>query len=279
MRNFIFAKNGYHNNNGNCVEIVTIGEDSTGLMDVPAMDDTIKTFYINLLDADKNIIQQFPCYNYHLSSVYATYQAGSKYAASVTIPEPTVDGNYSLILAKKGVKFNERNRWTASVPVKVGDSAEAIAAKIAKFFEANASNLNIAVSVEGAVISLEGNKVGEDFKLIGADELLGVAVEETAAAAAIGDYAYIKDLADKAAADAGYLYTYQDLDVNPGYPFEIKDAAQVSGEFEILTIRFAVPREVKTRDEVVHQIVQIVAPVDTNLRALYEGLDGNNGPI
>lgn len=279
MRNFIFAKNGYHNNNGNCVEIVTIGEDSTGLMDVPTIDDTIKTFYINLLDADKNIIQQFPCYNYHLSAVYTAYQSGSKYTASVTIPEPTVDGNYSLILAKKGVKFNERNRWTASVPVKVGDSAEAIAAKIAKFFEANASNLNIAVTVEGAAISLEGNNVGEDFKLIGADELLGVAIEETAATAAIGDYAYIKDLADKAAADAGYLYTYQDVDVNPGYPFEIKDNAQVTGEFDILTIRFAVPREVKTRDEVVHQIIQIASPANKNLSALQEVFTGAGGPL
>lgn len=260
MRNFIFAKNGFRQ-----------AATEVGYVDVVAMSDGVVSstgnfvydtpFYIRLVTENGNV--DLPCYNYHFSANLAKYQAGSKYTASVTIPEPTVDGNYSLILAKKGVKFNERNRWTASVPVKVGDSAEAIAAKIAKFFEANASNLNIAVSVEGAAISLEGNKVGEDFKLIGADELLGVAVEETAATAAIGDYAYIKDLADKAAADAGYLYTYQDVDVNPGYPFEIKDAAQVSGQFDILTIRFAVPREVKTRDEVVHQIVQIVAPTGT----------------
>lgn len=260
MRNFIFAKNGFRQ-----------AATEVGYVDVVAMVDGVvgginnfvydTPFYIRLITENGNL--DLPCYNYHFHANLARYQAGSKYAASVTIPEPTVDGNYSLILAKKGVKFNERNRWTASIPVKVGDSAEAIAAKIAKFFEANASNLNIAVTVEGAAISLEGNKVGEDFKLIGADELLGVAVEETAAAAAIGDYAYIKDLADKAAADAGYLYTYQDVDVNPGYPFEIKDAAQVSGEFDILTIRFAVPRKVKTRDEVVHQIVQIVAPTGT----------------
>lgn len=273
MRNFIFAKEGFNglSDHDNCVSIIAPNESELGYQEITDISN-LKTFYIAHKTA--NGIQQFPCYNYHFSAELAKFHSGNVYEASVTIPEPVVDGNYSLILVKKGIKFNERNRWTASVPVKVGDSAETIAAKIAKFFEANASNLNIAVSVEGAAISLEGNAVGEDFKLVGADELLGVAVEETAAEAAIGDYAYIKDLADKAAADAGYLYTYQDVDVNPGYPFEIKNAAQVSGGFDILTIRFAVPREVKTRDEVVHQIIQIVAPNSLGLDYMYSVLTG-----
>ena len=230
------------------------------------------TFYLNLKKASGDTVV-LPGYKRHFSYAKGAYEAGSAYSANVTIAAATADGHYTLILVKKGMKFNERNRWTATVPVKVGDAANAIATKLGKFFEANASNLNITVAVDGAKITITGNTKGEDFKLMGADDLTGIAVTETAAKAAYGDAEYVKDLANKAAADAGFLYTYEDLDINPGYPlnpFAQNDKADTG--FTIFTLRFAVPRNVKTRDEVVHQIVQVAFPTGAGAIATFEAI-------
>ena len=218
------------------------------------------TFYLNLKKASGDTVV-LPAYKNHFSFVKSVYEAGTAYTGEVTIADPDVDGHFTLILFKKGLKFNERNRWTSTVPVKVGEKAADIAAKLAKYFESNANNLNIEVAVADAKITITGLVKGEDFTLKGADDLLGVAVTETAATAALNDAAYISDLASKAAADAGYLHTYYDLDVNPGYPLNpLAQNDKADTGFTVFTLRFAVPRQVKTRDEIVHQIVQIAFP-------------------
>lgn len=232
--------------------------------------DVVDKFYINLGRAENGPVI-LPAYKKHFSFVKGVYQQGTAYNGEVTIADPDVDGHFTLILFKKGLKFNERNRWTATVPVKVGEQGANIATKLAKYFEANASNLNITVAVASAKITITGNKIGEDFKLVGADDLLGIAVTETNATTTYGDAAYVADLADKAAADAGFEYTYKDLDINPGYPLNpLKAADSQDKGFTIFTLRFAVPREVKTRDEVVHQIVQVAFPTGAAAIATFE---------
>ena len=66
-----------------------------------------------------------------------------------------------------------------------------------------------------------------------------------------------------AAADAGFEYTYMD-DVHylyPNYPLNPNTGTNTTGAgYTVYTLRFAVPRDVKTRDELVHQIVQIAIP-------------------
>ena len=227
-------------------------------------------FYINLGRAEHGPVI-LPGFKNHFSFVKGEYEAGSKYKGEVTVADAANAGNYTLILVKKGLKFNERNRWTATIPVKVGDKAADIAAKLGKFFQANSANLNVSVTVSGAKITIDGNKEGEDFKLMGADDIIGIAVTETAATPVYGDAAYVADLADKAAADAGFEYTYQDLDINPGYPLNpLKQNDAEDKGFTIFTLRFAVPREVKTRDEVVHQIVQVAFPTDAAAITTFE---------
>lgn len=229
----------------------TISTDGADITDI---------FYLNLGTTSGNTVV-IPASPRHFSFVKGAYTAGSVYTGNVTVTAPTADGHYTLLLVKKGLKFNERNRWTATVPVKVGDTADAIAAKLGAFFEANSSNLNIKVEVAAGKITITGLAKGEDFALMGADDLLGVTVSETNATAAYGDANYVMDLANKAAADAGFLYTYEDLDVNPGYPLNpLKAADSADTGFTIFTLRFAVPRHTKTRDEVVHQIVQVAFP-------------------
>lgn len=236
--------------------------------------DIEKKFYFNLKKAEGDTVV-IAGSTRHFSFEKSVYSAGSAYSGNVTVTAPQADGHYTLILVKKGLKFNERNRWTATVPVKIGDSADAVAAKLGKFFEANATNLNVTVQVAAAKITITGNAKGEDFKLMGADDLAGVAVSETAAVAPLNDAAYIKDLAAKAASDAGFNYTYEDLDINPGYPLNpLAQADKADTGFTVFTCRFAVPRDVKTRDEVVHQIVQVAFPTGAAAIATVEAIFG-----
>lgn len=236
--------------------------------------DIEKKFYFNLKKAEGDTVV-IAGSTRHFSFEKSVYSAGSAYSGNVTVTAPQADGHYTLILVKKGLKFNERNRWTATVPVKIGDSADAVAAKLGKFFEANATNLNVTVQVAAAKITITGNVKGEDFKLMGADDLTGVAVSETAAVAPLNDAAYIKDLAAKAASDAGFNYTYEDLDINPGYPLNpLAQADKADTGFTVFTCRFAVPRDVKTRDEVVHQIVQVAFPTGAAAIATVEAIFG-----
>lgn len=273
MKQFFFVPNGFNAD----FTSVTPGQvgiaavDADGKLDAvndsKGVDKFKQTFYL-IIGREKELGGNIsvPCSTNHLTITEAQLTEAVTYRGSVAIPEPTVDGHYTIILVKKGLKFNERNRWTATVPVKVGDSAETIAAKLAKYFEANASNLNIAVEVEGAAITINS---ADDLTMVAADDLMGVEITETPASKGV-DKAWIEDLANKCAADAGYLYTYQDLDVNPGYPFSFKQLSETDIDgFKLLTLRFAVPRDNKTRDEVVHQVVHLFGSVNS-LSDLFE---------
>lgn len=263
MKQFFYVPKGFINNlnvipGAVGLQIMVDGE-LFNTINAQMTDKFKETFYL-VIGREKELGGNIsvPCNTNHLTITKTELTEAVPYEGSVTIPEPTVDGHYTIILVKKGLKFNERNRWTATVPVKVGDSAEIIAAKLAKYFEANANNLNITVTVEGAAITINS---ADDLTMVVADDLMGVEITETPASKGV-DKAWIEDLANKCAADAGYLYTYQDLDVNPGYPFNFKQFTEAEiEEFQLMTLRFAVPRDNKTRDEVVHQVVHLFGDI------------------
>ena len=52
----------------------------------------------------------------------------------------------------------------------------------------------------------------------------------------------------------------------------MKQADAEDKGFTIFTLRFAVPREVKTRDEVVHQIVQVAFPTGAAAITTFEAV-------
>lgn len=212
-----------------------------------------------------------PLYPNHYDIVKAQYQAATTFAASITIPEPKYFED-TIIAVKKGKKFNERNKWTASVPVKCGETAANVAQKLADYFNANKEGLGLQVTVGGDdsnVLTFTALRAGEDFEIVPADDLMGVEITYTSRGKeAFGDAKYVKDLADKAAADVGYEYTYEDdlAALYPDYHFNpLAQGNSADSGFNIYTLRFAEPRMVKTRDEVVHQIVQIVVPTSVNL--------------
>ncbi len=213
--------------------------------------------------------------------VKGVYQAATTFfSANLTIGDVNAYSDYSIMIVKKGLKFNERNRWTATIHTGLNPTANDVAKKLTNQINNNTIGHGIKASVSDAKITLTAESKGVDYEILGADELVGISVTVTAKGSpAYGDAAYIIDLANKAAADAGIEYTYRDTytELYPTYPLNpLKQPDSADAGYTIFTLRFAVPREMKTRDEIVHQIVQIAFPtgaaaittVETILKAI-----------
>lgn len=216
-----------------------------------------------------------PIHKNKFSYVKGVYQAGKVFNQVFTIPAPTTIGEYSIIVALKGVGFNQRNKWTASVYIKdVNETANKLADALAKAINNNTVGSKVVATVSGATLTINGQVVGMDYEVIPADLLTGlVATSTKKGEAAYGDAQYVIDLANKAAADAGFEYTYQEAGelMRPHYPLnplEVPEAADKG--FTIFTLSFAEPRDVKTRDEVVNQIVQVAFPTDATQITTFE---------
>lgn len=219
-------------------------------------------FYINLgREANGPVV--LPAYKKHLTFVKGAYRPAIIFSANLIIGDVNAYSDYSIMIVKKGLKFNERNRWTATIHTGLNPTANDVAKKLANQINNNTVGHGIKASVADAKITLTAESKGTDYEILGADELMGIAVITTHGLPAYGDAAYITDLANKAAADAGIEYTYRDTytELYPAYPINpLKQPDSADAGYTIFTLRFAVPREMKTRDEVVHQIVQIAFP-------------------
>lgn len=192
----------------------------------------------------------------------SSYAAGTPYAASITIPSGTGGKNYTLVLVKLGTGINgERNKWTQSVHVPVGQTMTAadIATKLRTGFQAMASEGSIDVTIggTGAAVTVTGN-VGDGWKLVPSDDLYGTAVTETTKGVkTVGDKAYIQDLARQCAAGKGFTNTdLESQHIYPGYPEAVEDV-----HYTIFNLRFATGRAAgKQTDERVWQYVHIAVP-------------------
>ena len=219
-----------------------------------------------------------PIYKNNFSFTKMVYQAAGAYTGDFTIPAPTVGDDLTVVVVKKGVQFNERNKWTATMRVKDGQDASACAKELAEQLNNNPAS-GVKAVAEAAKITITAVNKGEDYKIALGDDLFGVAVTEIPAVTPLADSNYIKDLAMKAAADAGIEYTYQDPAnlIYPGYPLNpLAQPDSVDAGYTVFTLKFAEPREMKTVDQSINQIVQIALPtgaaaiakVETILKAI-----------
>lgn len=238
-------------------------------------------------DADGGNIL-FPIYPNELTVVKASYNdpnmAGATFEAYFTVPEITPYLDYTVTFVKKGKQFNDRSNWSACVHASGSDTAETIAKKIAKFVTDNQS-LGLTATVEGAKVTVTAKTKGEDYTISFGDEMYGVLLEGPVEVEdkklprqgkpAFMDAAMIKDLFAKAAADAGYEYTYDNFDIYPGYDFNpLKQADAIDTGFDVYTVRFAESRVMGTHNENVYQIIQVAFPTGkgTGFQAAIEGL-------
>ena len=216
-----------------------------------------------------------PIFKNNFSYVKGVYQAATTFKATIVIAAPTKIGEYSLIVIKKGMQFNYRNKWTATVFVKdVTETAAELAEALANQINKNTVGHGCVATVDDATITVTAQESGKDYDVIGTDWLMGQTVTINAAGIpAYGDAAYVTDLANKAAADAGFEYTFYTWTKNlyPNYPLNPLRAADAEDKgYTIFTLRFAEPRDVKTRDEVVNQIIQIAFPTGATGIATFE---------
>lgn len=206
-----------------------------------------------------------PIYKNNFSYSKMTYAASTKYTGNFTITDVVAGSDYTVVIVKKGVGFNERNKWTATVRAKSGDTAETIAKALAAQITANVG-AGVTATPSSGKVTVTAKEKGVDYELTLGDDLFGLAVPQTHATAAVADAKYITDLAIKAAADAGIEYTYKEASeyLYPDFPLNplAQDDATDAG-FTVYTIRFAEPREMKTVDQSINQIVQIAVPTST----------------
>lgn len=205
-----------------------------------------------------------PIYKNNFSYSKMVYAPSTQYTGNFTITDAVAGSDYTVVIVKKGVGFNERNKWTATVRAKSGDTAETIAKALAAQITANVGAGVTATPSDGKV-TVTAKEKGVDYELTLGDDLFGLTVSQTHATAAVADAKYITDLYIKAAADAGIEYTYKEASeyLYPDFPLNplAQDDATDAG-FTVYTIRFAEPREMKTVDQSINQIVQIAVPAD-----------------
>lgn len=203
-----------------------------------------------------------PIYKNNFSYSKMVYAASTQYTGNFTIADVVAGSDYTVVVVKKGVGFNERNKWTATVRAKAADTVNTIAAALASQITANVG-AGVTAAASAGKVTVTAKEKGVDYELTLGDDLFGTAVTQTHATAAVADAKYITDLAIKAAADAGIEYTYQDAGelIYPDFPLNplAQDDSADTG-FTVYTIRFAEPREMKTVDQSINQIVQIAVP-------------------
>ena len=203
-----------------------------------------------------------PIYKNNFSYSKMVYAASTQYTGNFTIADVVAGSDYTVVVVKKGVGFNERNKWTATVRAKAADTVDTIAAALASQITANVG-AGVTAAASAGKVTVTAKEKGVDYELTLGDDLFGTAVTQTHATAAVADAKYITDLAIKAAADAGIEYTYQDAGelIYPDFPLNplAQDDSADTG-FTVYTIRFAEPRETKTVDQSINQIVQIAVP-------------------
>lgn len=208
----------------------------------------------------------FPFYRKDLTYSVSVYAVATTFSANFTIASVEASSDYTVIIVKNGVKFNERNKWTSTIHAGKNDTPKTVADKIAAHINANTVGSGVSAVSDNTTagkITITAKKAGQPYTIVLADKLQGLAVTTAAAGLpAINDAAAIKDMANKAAADAGFEYTYDEFaGLYPAYPLNpLAQPNKADTGFTVYTIRFAEPRDMKTRDEVVYQIIQIAYP-------------------
>lgn len=208
----------------------------------------------------------FPFYKKDLSYSVSKYSGATTFSANFTIASVEASSDYTVIIVKNGVKFNERNKWTSTIHAGKNDMPKTVADKIAAHINANTVGSGVSAVSDNTIagkITITAKKAGQPYTIVLADAIQGLTVTTANVGfPAINDAAAIKDMANKAAADAGFEYTYDEFaGLYPAYPLNpLAQADKADTGFTVYTIRFAEPRDMKTRDEVVHQIIQIAYP-------------------
>ena len=218
--------------------------------------------------------QMFPEVDYKtLKVTKSAPQTAKTFTAKITVPTTEKGTDYTVIISKKGVHFNERNNWTFTSRAKSTTAAD-VAKELTAQINGNKNNLGVSATYTGGAITITATKAGPDYEIQGADGLMTVApTEVTNGSKAKLDKADIQDLASRCAAGKGFNDTYADGEsIYPGYPELVTEP-----KYYLYSLRFAVPRvSSKQRDEVVYQTVHIAVPDGSDAITTLDGFFFSN---
>lgn len=233
---------------------------STGsIISAATAKDFNKLPYISLFvgaTEDKEMMESIPIIEIKNCSFVSTkYAAGTKFSASVTIPTPVVNSDYSITLVKKGTVPNERDQWSVTTRAVTGDTPTTIATRLAKEMKAKGLNVGLTATSVAGKITVSSEITGETWKLVPSDDLYGAGVTDLVEGMpAILDAAYVKDLYRQCIGNRGIYGT------DPAGMILHKDPV-ISGNYDMYTITFYNPRYDKTTSrEDVKQVVHLVIP-------------------
>jgi len=184
---------------------------------------------------------------------------GANKVVTFTFPTPVVGKEYTVIIVKKGVVFNERSNWTSDVVAKTTTVATE-AGNLVSAINANISVHGVKATASGATVTLTGTNE-QDFEVKLVDNLSNVATNVTTAyKKSMGQPADIAELALACAAGKGVEYLADEgKEIYPNFP-----EAVGTDSYYVYTLRFKVGREAaKQRDEQVWQTVHIAVPKNT----------------
>lgn len=219
-------------------------------------------------------------------------KAGVAFTTTITCPDVTVGENITLVIAKLGTVFNERNTWTITIPATASgstmdDADVALALKKAINDKAAFGGIDVTASVGTSTnankLTIAGNVKGEGFTVKLADALSGATKTETKAQKTIGDKAYISDIARQCAAGKGFNSLYgEGKELYPGFPEYVADLVpNTSGTagastvgYVLYNLHFATGRAAgKQLDERVWQDVMIAVPLSSTEGNVYGKID------
>lgn len=199
--------------------------------------------------------------------------AGATFAATFTMPTTIVGKEYTVILVKKGTVAHERNIFTTSIVAKTTTAATEATAFRKAINDKTSEMFPFVASGSGASVVITCQVPGEDWEIKFADALSGTSTSAlTHGKKAIGDKAFILDLAQRCAADKGFNYLDgESRDIYPGYPEAVEgdwtmnttgsDGSSTTG-YKIYNLHFATGRVAgKQVDERVWQYVHIAVPL------------------
>ena len=208
-----------------------------------------------------------------LEIVHTLPYKGATFTASFTMPTTVIGKEYTIIMVKKGVVPNERNLFTTSIVAGSTTAATEATALRKAVNDKTGEMFPFVASGSSSTVTITCQNPGEDWEIKLADGLYGVSTSSlTHGKKAIGDKEYILDLAQRCAADKGFVYLDQaSKDIYSGYPEKVEEVGEMntsgSGDtstvgYKIFNLRFATGRKAgKQTDERVWQYVHIAIPL------------------
>lgn len=229
---------------------------------------------------DTVVPDTFLVYKKDLRWEKTNYAAGTTFVGTITCGFTSGKFNEThVVISKLGAVFNERNVWTVSGQ---GNSASAIATKLASNINKSTATHGLTATVSGAVVTLKA-AAGDftDYKIVGKNTVIDLTTNQSTESDAVvavttkgkpgvGDKADILNRVHACIGDKGVGYTNVEamLDTTNFYLPSLADDVK----YNIYTLTFYNPRFDHRIDEALFQKIHIAIPTTASATVLETAL-------